>query len=214
MVKIAPSILSADMSKLGQEIKDMTAAGADYIHLDVMDGHFVPNITFGPWVVETAKKVTDLPLDVHLMISDPMTYGPIFAKAGADLVSFHVEACAHIHRGLSYVKEAGAKTGLVLNPSTPIETIGEVLAYVDLVLIMSVNPGFGGQSFIPEAVDKVARLRKFLDARAPHHVLIEVDGGVSKQNAQALAQAGADILVAGSYLFKAQDYTCAIESLR
>jgi len=214
MRAIAPSILSADFTRLGEELRAMEQAGADYHHLDVMDAHFVPNLTFGPLVVEAAKRAARIPLDVHLMIDDPGAYGPICAKAGAEIVTFHFEATPHVHRVLSAIRAAGAKSGLSLTPSSPVEWLGPVLNYVDLVLIMSVNPGFGGQAFIPEALDKVANLRKFLDNNANHEILIEVDGGVTDQNAAALFEAGADILVSGSYLFQAPDYAAAIASLK
>lgn len=214
MKAVAPSILSADFTRLGDELRAMEKAGADYHHLDVMDGHFVPNMTFGPMVVEAARRAASIPLDVHLMIDNPEEYAAAFAKAGADFVTFHFEATAHVHRVLTHIRQAGAGSGLALTPSTPIEVIGEVVNYLDLVLIMSVNPGFGGQSFIPEALDKIARLRKFLDARSKKHILIEVDGGVGMQNAGILYEAGADILVSGSYLYGAEDYTEAIDSLK
>jgi len=214
MRAIAPSILSADFTRLGDEMLAMEAAGADYHHLDIMDGHFVPNLTFGPMIVEAAKSVASIPLDVHLMIDEPQTYGPACARLGADIVTFHLEAVTHVHSTLTKIREAGAKAGLSLVPSTPVELLGPVLNYVDLVLIMSVNPGFGGQAFIPESIEKVARLRKFLDDHAEHPILIEVDGGVSEHNAKALFEAGADILVSGSQLFKAPDYAAAIAKLK
>jgi ribulose-phosphate 3-epimerase len=192
----------------------MEAAGADYHHLDVMDGHFVPNLTFGPLLVEAAARVAAIPLDVHLMIADPLTYGPLCARAGAAMVSFHFEATPHVHRVLTHIREAGAQSGVALTPSTPVEVLGPVLPYLDLALIMSVNPGFGGQAFIPESVDKVARLRRFLDDRAERPVLIEVDGGVSDKNAAALFQAGADILVSGSYLYGAPDRSAVMSALK
>lgn len=214
MKAIAPSVLSADFTRLGEELRAMEKAGADYHHLDVMDGHFVPNLTFGPLVVEAARRVSAIPLDVHLMIDDPGTYGPICAKAGADFVTFHYEATPHVHRVLTHIREAGAGSGLSLTPSTPVEVLGPVVNYVDLVLIMSVNPGFGGQAFIPESIDKVARLRNFLKANSDRHILIEVDGGVTDRNAAALFEAGADILVSGSYLYSASDYGTALASLK
>jgi len=214
MKAVAPSILSADFTRLGDELRAMEKAGADYHHLDVMDGHFVPNMTFGPMVVEAARRAASIPLDVHLMIDNPEEYAADFAKAGADFVTFHFEATAHVHRVLTHIRQAGAGSGLALTPSTPIEVLSEVVNYLDLVLIMSVNPGFGGQSFIPEALDKIARLRKFLDARSDRHILIEVDGGVSMKNAAVIYEAGADILVSGSYLYGAEDYTEAIDSLK
>ncbi len=214
MRAIAPSILSADFTRLGEELRAMEQAGADYHHLDVMDGHFVPNLTFGPLVVEAAKRAARIPLDVHLMIDDPGTYGPLCAKAGADIVTFHFEATPHVHRVLTAIREAGAKSGLSLTPSSPVEWLKPVLNQVDLILIMSVNPGFGGQAFIAESLDKVARLRRMVDAEAGSRILIEVDGGVTDKNAPALFEAGADILVSGSYLFGAPDYAAAIGSLK
>ena len=214
MKAVAPSILSADFTRLGEELRAMEKAGADYHHLDVMDGHFVPNMTFGPMVVEAARRAASIPLDVHLMIDNPDAYAVDFVKAGADFVTFHYEATPHVHRVLSSIRQAGAGSGLSLTPSTPIEALSEVVNYLDLVLVMSVNPGFGGQSFIPEALNKIARLRKFLDEKSQKHIFIEVDGGVSGKNASALYEAGADILVSGSYLYGAADYTEAIDSLK
>lgn len=211
---IAPSVLSADFTRLGEELRKMEKAGADYHHLDIMDAHFVPNLTFGPMVVEAAKRVANIPLDVHLMITDPMTYGPQCAKLGADIVTFHFEATPHVHSVLTKIREAGAKAGVSLTPSTPVEVLGPVLNYVDMVLIMSVNPGFGGQKFIPESVAKVARLKKFIQDNASGPILIEVDGGVTDQNARVLFEAGADILVSGSFLYNASDYGQALASLK
>ncbi len=213
MKKIAPSILSADFSRLGDEIRAVEASGADYIHVDVMDGHFVPNITIGPLVVEAARKVTALPLDVHLMISDPDSYIPDFAAAGADIIVFHAEATLHVHRTIQLIKSLGKKAGVVLNPHTPEESIRHVLGDVDLVLVMSVNPGFGGQSFIPEMVDKVKRLRGMID-RAGRKVEIEVDGGINPKTARQVVDAGATVLVAGSAVFGAKDYKQAIAAIR
>ena len=214
MRAIAPSVLSADFTRLGEELKKMEAAGADYHHLDVMDAHFVPNLTFGPMVVEAAKRVASIPLDVHLMIADPMTYGPMCAKLGADIVTFHFEATPHVHSVLMKIREAGAQAGLSLTPSTPVEVLGPMLNYIDLVLIMSVNPGFGGQKFIPESVDKVGRLKKFIDDNTSRPILIEVDGGVTDQNAAVLFEAGADILVSGSFLYGAPDCAAALAGLK
>ncbi len=213
MKAVAPSILSADFTRLGEELRAMEKAGAAYHHLDVMDGHFVPNLTFGPLVVEAARRAASIPLDVHLMITDPLTYGPAMARAGAEFVTFHLEATPHVHRALMAIREAGAKTGLSLTPSTPVEALGPMLNYVDLVLIMSVNPGFGGQAFIPESVGRVAALRRFLDGHTDRPVLIEVDGGVTDKNARVLFDAGADILVSGSYLYGAADYGAALAGL-
>ncbi|MDR1922013.1 MAG: ribulose-phosphate 3-epimerase [Candidatus Adiutrix sp.] len=214
MKKIAPSILAADFTRLGEQMKAMEAAGADYHHLDMMDAHFVPNLTFGPLAAAAAKRVASIPLDVHLMLDDPLTYGPQCARLGADIVTFHYEATPHVHSVLTRIREAGAKSGLSLTPSTPVEVLGPTLNYVDLVLIMSVNPGFGGQDFIPESIDKVARLRKFLDENSGRRILVEVDGGVTDKNAAALFAAGADILVSGSYLYGAADYAAAIAALK
>ena len=211
---VAPSILSADFTRLGAELIAMEAAGADYHHLDVMDGHFVPNITIGPLVAAAAKRVAAIPLDVHLMISDPLTYGPQFARAGADIVTFHLEATPHVHSAIMKIRAAGAKVGLALNPSTPVEALSEIIGGLDMVLVMSVNPGFGGQEFIPESLDKIARLRRFIQSKTDRHILIEVDGGVSDKNAAQVYAAGADILVSGSFLYGAPDYKAALDSLR
>lgn len=211
---IAPSILSADFSRLGEEVKNVIAAGADWIHVDVMDGHFVPNITIGPLVVKSLSKLElGVPLDVHLMISEPEKYIQDFAKAGADYLTVHVEASTHLHRNLQLIKAAGVKAGVVLNPHTPIDCLQHVLGMIDLVLLMSVNPGFGGQAFIPEVLGKcrdLVAMRK----KGNHSFLIEVDGGVNEKTAGDLIQAGADVLVAGSYVFGAQDYSKAIAVLR
>ncbi len=213
MIKIAPSILSADFSKLGQEIKEVEEAGADYIHVDVMDGHFVPNITIGPLIVEAIRPATGLPLDVHLMIDNPEAYIETFAKAGASIITVHQEACIHLHRVLQQIKAAGVKAGVVINPGTPVEMIRDILPDVDLVLIMSVNPGFGGQSFLPLALDKVKHIadwRKELGLTFE----IEVDGGVNPETAKLCAQAGADVLVAGSAVFNQTDRKQAIAAIR
>ncbi len=212
-VLVAPSLLSADFGRLAEEVKAVEAAGADWLHVDVMDGRFVPNLTIGPLVVQAVKKAATVPLDVHLMIVEPEKYVADFAKAGADWLSVHAEACPHLHRTLQQIRGLGAKAGVVLNPSTPLAMVEEVLGDVDLVLLMSVNPGFGGQSFIPSVVDKVKRLRAMLDAKglSAH---IEVDGGVNAQTAKQVVAAGADVLVAGSYVFGAKDYGGAIRALR
>ncbi len=213
-IKIAPSILSADFSRLGEEIKAVEAAGADLVHVDVMDGHFVPNITIGPLVVQACRKVTKLPLDVHLMIENPQLYIADFAKAGADYITVHVEAATHLHRLVQNIREhKGVKAGVSLNPATPLETLDFILGDIDMVLIMSVNPGFGGQSFIPSALDKIRRLRKTIDNRNLS-VEINVDGGVKPENGIEIATAGADILVAGSAVFGAKDYAAAINGIR
>lgn len=213
-VKVAPSILSADFGRLADEVRAIEQAGADYVHVDVMDGRFVPNLTIGPLVVEAVKKATSLPLDVHLMIVEPEKYIADFAKAGANLITVHQEACPHLHRTLQQIRAAGAKPSVVLNPSTPLVTLEEVLGEVDQVLLMSVNPGFGGQTFIDATVDKVKRLRAMLDARGLQRVDIEVDGGINADTAKRVVAAGATVLVAGNAVFKAPDYAKAISSLR
>jgi ribulose-phosphate 3-epimerase len=213
-IKVAPSILSADFARLAEEIKAVQAAGADIIHVDVMDGHFVPNITIGPLIVEAARRSTDLPLDVHLMIAKPEQYVADFAKAGADTITVHVEAALHLNRLIQSIKEhRGVKAGVSLNPATPLSSLDYILPDVDMVLIMSVNPGFGGQSFIPSALDKIRQLRKRIDDQGLK-IEIEVDGGVKTENAAQIAGAGADILVAGSAVFGAKDYAAAIRGIR
>lgn len=214
MLKIAPSILSADFAKLGQEIIEVEQAGADWIHVDVMDGHFVPNITIGPLIVDAIRPHTTLPLDVHLMIENPDRYISAFAKSGADIISIHQEACPHLHRTIYQIKEAGAKAGVVLNPGTPIEMIKEVLSDVDLILFMTVNPGFGGQSFIPSVLSKIATCRKWLDQAGYTHIDIEVDGGVNQETARRCEEVGANVLVAGSAIFNQSDRLEAIRLLR
>ena len=210
---IAPSILSADFTRLGDEIRAVEAAGADVIHVDVMDGHFVPNITIGPLVVRAVRAVTDLPVDVHLMIADPDRYLKDFIDAGADWVTVHVEACVHLHRTLTCIKDLGRKAGAVLNPATSLTTLENVLAEVDLVMLMSVNPGFGGQSFIPSAIEKIRRLRQMLDAVNPG-AGIEVDGGIGPTTIGAVAEAGANIFVAGSAIYGQAEYGPVIRDLR
>ena len=213
MKLIAPSILSADFTRLGDEIKAVEAAGADWIHIDVMDGHFVPNITIGPLVVDALRKVTDKPLDVHLMIENPDLYIPDFAKAGADIITVHQEAVPHLHRTVQLIKSLGKKAGVSLNPATPVETLDVILDELDLVLIMSVNPGFGGQSFIPSALDKIRALRQRITERGLSTEL-EVDGGVKIDNIREVVAAGADVLVAGSAVFNTEDYAATITALR
>jgi ribulose-phosphate 3-epimerase len=213
MKLIAPSILSADFSRLGEEIRTVEAAGADWIHIDVMDGHFVPNITMGPLVVEAVRRVTKLPLDVHLMIETPDRYIADFARAGADLITVQVETCVHLHRSVQLIREAGVRPGVVLNPATPLATIEWVLADVDFVLVMSVNPGFGGQQFIPSSLEKIAQLRMMIQTRGLS-TLIQVDGGVNAGTIGAVAAAGADVFVAGSAIFGSPDYAATIDSLR
>ncbi len=213
-IKIAPSILSADFARLGDEIKAVQAAGADIIHVDVMDGHFVPNITIGPLIVEAARRSTNLPLDVHLMIANPELYIADFARAGANSITVHVEASLHLNRLVQSIREhRGVKAGVSLNPATPLSSLDYILPDVDVVLIMSVNPGFGGQSFIPSALDKIRQLRKRI-VEQKLKVEIEVDGGVKIENAARIAAAGADILVAGSAVFGAKDYSAAIRGIR
>lgn len=213
MVKIAPSILAADFSKLGDEIKAVEQAGADWIHVDVMDGHFVPNITIGPQVVEAVRKVTELPLDVHLMIEDADKYIKDFAAAGADILTVHVEACPHLNRTINHIKEQDVRAGVVLNPSTPLSSLEEVLHEIDIVLLMSVNPGFGGQKFITSLLDKTMNLKQIME-QYEHEFDLEVDGGVNAENAGELKEVGANVLVAGSAIFKSSDYKKAIQQLR
>ncbi len=213
-VKVAPSILSADFGRLADEVRAIEQAGADSVHVDVMDGRFVPNLTIGPLVVEAVRKATSLPLDVHLMIVEPEKYIGDFAKAGAHIITVHQETCPHLHRTLQQIRAAGAKPSVVLNPSTPLNTLEEVLTEVDQVLLMSVNPGFGGQAFIEATVDKVRRLRAMLDAKGLSAVDIEVDGGINPDTAKRVVAAGASVLVAGNAVFKAPDYAKAIAALR
>jgi ribulose-phosphate 3-epimerase len=210
---IAPSILSADFSRLGEEIRAVEQAGAEVIHIDVMDGHFVPNITIGPLVVRAARAVTSLPLDVHLMITNPDIYLKDFAEAGADWITVHVETCPHLHRTLSYIKELGKKAGAVLNPATPLSTLEYVLEELDLVMLMSVNPGFGGQSFIESSLEKTRKLRAMLDVVNPD-AGIELDGGISPKTIARAAAAGANIFVAGSAIYGQEDYRGVIAELK
>jgi ribulose-phosphate 3-epimerase len=213
MIKIAPSILSADFARLGAEIQAIEAGGADYVHIDVMDGHFVPNITIGPLVVEAARRVTNLPLDVHLMIENPDRFIPDFARAGADLITVHIEAVPHLHRTVQLIKSLGKKAGVSLNPATPVSSLEVILDDLDLVLIMSVNPGFGGQSFISSSLAKIEALRAEIDRRGLQ-VEIEVDGGVKTDNIAAIAAAGASVFVAGSAVFGTADYGATIAALK
>jgi len=212
-VRIAPSLLSADFAKLADELAMLEAGGADWLHVDVMDGVFVPNLTFGTKVIETCRALTKLPLDVHLMVVEPEKYFESFVRAGADTLTIHVEASPHLHRQLMRIKELGAKAGATLNPSTSLETLREVAADLDLLLIMSVNPGFGGQRFIPGAVEKIARARTLLDETHSRAVL-EVDGGIARETIGACWRAGADTFVAGHAIFSAKDPQAEIRALR
>ena len=213
MIKIAPSILSADFARLGEEIAAIERGGADYVHVDVMDGHFVPNITIGPLIVEAARRSTSLPLDVHLMIQNPDLYIPEFAKAGADILTVHQETVPHLHRTVQLIRSLGKKAGVSINPGTPVSTLEVILEDVDLILVMSVNPGFGGQSFIPSALGKIEALRREIDRRGLK-VELEVDGGVKADNIRRIAAAGADVFVAGSAVFGTDDYRATISRLR
>jgi ribulose-phosphate 3-epimerase len=212
-MKIAPSILSADFAELGNEIKDVEKGGADYIHVDVMDGHFVPNITLGPMIVKAIRPLTTLPLDVHLMIENPGQYIEAFADAGADYLTVHVEADPHLHRTIQMIKSKGVKAGVVLNPATPAEMIKPILQDVDMVLLMTVNPGFGGQSFIPSVVPKIKQIREWANEVNPA-LEIEVDGGINPETAVICAEAGADVFVAGSAIYNRSDRGAAIEELK
>jgi ribulose-phosphate 3-epimerase len=212
-IDIAPSILSADFSRLGEEIEAVTRGGATILHVDVMDGHFVPNLTIGLPVVKSLARATELPIDAHLMISEPGRYAQQFVEAGASMVSVHLEADAHLHRTLASIKAAGAQAGVVLNPATPIESLSEALPFADYVLVMSVNPGFGGQKFIETATDKVRRLRRMIDDRQLA-VRIEIDGGIDLENIASVVAAGAEIIVAGSAIFGAPDPEAAVRGLR
>ena len=213
MVKIAPSILAADFTRLGEEIAKVEAAGADMLHVDVMDGHFVPNLTIGPPVVKAIKAVTNLPLDVHLMVEQPDGLLPDFIDAGSDNLTVHVEACRHLHRTVQSIKDAGVRASVVLNPATSLHALDEILPDVHMVLLMSVNPGFGGQRFLPSTLDKIRQLRAQITERQLS-VSIEVDGGVKADNAAEICAAGADVLVAGTAIFGHADYEAAIRSLR
>ncbi|WP_078554760.1 ribulose-phosphate 3-epimerase [Bacillus alkalicellulosilyticus] len=213
MIKIAPSILSANFATLAKDIQEVADGGADYIHVDVMDGHFVPNITIGPLVVEAIRPVTELPLDVHLMIENPDQYIKSFAQAGADIISVHVEACPHLHRTIQLIRDHGVKAGVVLNPATPVDTIQHVINDVDLVLLMTVNPGFGGQRFIEGVLPKIHAVSEMAKSKGLD-IDIEVDGGVNKETAKRCIEAGANVLVAGSAIYNRSDRAEAIKELR
>lgn len=212
-IKIAPSILAADFSRLAEEIKAVEKAGADYIHVDVMDGHFVPNITVGSMIVETLAKLTSLPLDVHLMVDNPDAQLSTFIKAGAKILTVHLEACIHLHRTLTEIRKLGGQAGVSLNPTTPLCLLEPALDYVDLVLIMTVNPGFGGQEFIPTLLPKIAQARKLIDEKKSKAEL-EVDGGIKVHNIGLIAKAGADVIVSGSGIFQTPDYKATVAAMR
>ncbi|MGD8793994.1 MAG: ribulose-phosphate 3-epimerase [Anaerolineae bacterium] len=212
-IKIAPSILAADFTRLGDQVAEAEAGGADYIHVDVMDGHFVPNITMGPHIVEAVRRVTSLPLDVHLMIEAPERYLADFCRAGANILTVHVETCPHLHRTVQQIKELGCRAGVTLNPATPAISLAEIVPYLDLVLVMTVNPGFGGQSFIEGILPKIEAVRAMLDAQNPQAEL-EVDGGIGPDTVERVVRAGARVLVAGSAVFGQADVADAVRRLR
>ena len=214
MIYISPSLLSADFSNLGKEIKSCEDSGADYLHLDIMDGHFVPNITFGPFIVEFCKKLSKLPLDVHLMIENPENYIEKFAKAGADIITIHAESTVHIHRQLQLIRSLGVKAGIALNPATSVEFLDYVIDDLDMVLFMSVNPGFSGQSFIPSTLDKIDQFNIYYKDRLKEDFLIQVDGGVNEKTYKLLTERGVNMLVSGNYFFKHPDRKEAIDILK
>ncbi len=213
MGKIAPSILSADFARLGEEVRSVQEAGADYIHIDVMDGHFVPNITIGPLIVEAVNRVTDLPLDVHLMISEPDRYIDDFANAGADIITVHPETINHLHRTIQLIKAKGVKAGVCLNPATPLNILEYILEGLDIIMLMTVNPGFGGQKFIPEVVPKIHKLREMI-VKKNLKTKIEIDGGIGPETIGQVSSAGADVFVAGSAIFYSGDYKQTIQLMR
>jgi len=212
-MKVSPSILSADFGNLADEVKKVSKAGADYIHCDIMDGHFVPNMTMGPMIIEAVKKATDTPLDIHFMVEDIPFFIDMYKHLKPEFISFHIEEEKHINRVIQKIRNEGIRPSVVLNPATPVCLLEYIIQDVDMVLLMSVNPGFGGQKFIPSVIDKVKELRELAEKKNPN-LLIEIDGGVNDKNAPLLKEAGADILVAGSFVFKNEDYKKAIESLR
>ena len=213
MIELAPSILSADFGRLAEQVAATVEGGATVLHVDVMDGHFVPNLTLGPPVVKSLRRHTDLPLDVHLMIEDPDKFIPAFVSAGADWISVHQETCRHLHRTLELIRSQGASPGVVINPATPVQTLGEVLGLVDFVLVMSVNPGFGGQKFIPGTINRIKKLKALIQ-QTKSKALIEIDGGVTAENAANILKAGADVLVAGNTVFKSKNPAETIASLK
>lgn len=213
MIKLSPSILSADFANLGSDVEKVEKAGADYLHIDIMDGHFVPNITIGPLVVKALRKKSKLTFDVHLMIESPDDYIGAFANAGADIICAHAEACRHLHRTIQFIKESGARAAVALNPATPLECLDYVLEDLDMVLLMTVNPGFGGQKFIPSSLNKISNLKKIIDERKPG-IDIEVDGGIKLSNLQQVIDAGANVIVAGSAIFDSDNVEEAVRSFK